>query len=912
MPKTLVKKLLPIASLMMMIGIAQAQVNLSGISPSSGQAAVTTIYLTCNGFPVGTPASPSNVTITLTGGPAPLNITPSRVINMGGAFRRLVFTLPDPPPLSPVALTVSLSDPTDGLSSANTLPFTENPAPSISLLSPNNGNQGAMVSVGITGNFTNFLQGSTQANFGGADITVNGPVMVNSPTSATANITISSGAAVGARTITVSSGIQSETASFTVNAVVVTHNVSGNVKLLNGNPLAGASLSLGGGLTGTTDVSGNFSIPGVSPGSYTLTPSFTMPAGDSVVFYPATMNVTVSSSDVTGQNFGAQQGFTVSGTVSYHGTQSKAGQAYIKLQHPNCAGCPTQGTSVGLTSRGATLVTVPFTIHGVPPGSYTGQSFYDIAGFDVQNISSPSAASVAVTVSNADVTGISFPMTDPTALGNVSPATPDTPLVFTVSPIANGVAIYYPSVSVGGVEQAAGYNVNWSFNSPSDCQSPKPSFGGGLNVSSNTTLREDTGNVLFLDGSNTANAFVTLSPTTHKPAVGQTWFFCMQGVDGHGGGGTFYTAAGTSNNFAQVVLAAAPTSSPAGTSTVTMNVTIPATTPFTGNPISLSGPLYTGCYNPASHSFNVHSEQNASLTLSQPGATTSYSVFAVPNGTNSCSPFAWVDQDNDGVPLANQPFAATTAYPLASVGDLFNFGRNIVPVSISGAPSESVDLTGFSENSVASLNTQSFAPFVDQNSVSQPQNYAVNFSVNPLVAQPGTVQLETPSNNLNSLMDFAVINHGMFNMSLSTSTVQPLNTDSYNLVASPLNTGLTPDQWGAASSTCLGAACPLQVAGVNTSFATALSAGPGPTPTFSWGNGTGLVTQFQITDTNGNVIWQVVNIPSSTTSLTWPTDPTGAGHNAPTPTLAPGTYIWSITTVNSNGDLATQKMVSTF
>src|SRR5215469_10851305 len=886
---------------------------LSGITPNSGQAGITSIALTCNGFPSGTPASAANVQITLTpvGGGSPLNITPTSATNVSGAVQ-LTFQLPGAAgtgPVSPTLYNVSLSDTTDGgLSSGNTLPFTENPAASLTPLSPNSGFQGATNEmITISGNFTNFLQGTTQANFG-AGITVNN-VTVSSPTSATADITIASSAATGTRSITLSTGSQSETQSFTVNAVSsTTFTVSGQVKLVNGSALVGATLNLGSGLTGTTDSSGNYSIASVPTGSYTLTPSFTMPAGDSAVFYPATENITVSTADLSGQNFGAQLGFTVSGSVSYSGSKTKAGQAYIKLQLPNCACCPTQGTSVPFTSRGATTVTVPFSIHGVPPGTYTGQAFYDLLGVDMQNIADPTANSVAVTVSNADVTGISFPMTDPTATGNVSPASPDTPLVMTVSPIANGVAIYYPSVKVGGVEQALGYNVNWSYNSPTDCQSPKPSFGGGLNVSSNSTLLEDTGNVVFLDGGNSANAFVRLSPVGHKPAVGQQWFFCLQGVDGHGNGGTWYNVAGGSTNYATVTLAAAPTSSGAGTSTVTMNVTIPATTPFTGNPISLTGPLYTGCYNPSSLSFNVHSEQNASLTVSQPGSTTSYSVFGVPNGTNNCSPFAWVDNDNDGVPLANQPFAATTAYPLASSGDLFNFGRNIVPVSISGATSESVDLTGFSENSVASLITQSFASFTDQNSVVQPQSYAVNFSVQPLLAQPGTVQLQSPSNNLNSLMDFAVINHGMFNMSLSTSTVQPLTTDSYSLLATPLNTTLPADNWGG-STTCLAAACPLQVSGVNTSFATALSASGNGTPTFSWGDGAGLVTQFTISDTNGNVIWQVVNIPSTTTSLTWPTDPTGAGHNAPTSTLASGTYIWSITTVDSNGNLATQKQV---
>jgi len=369
--------------------------------------------------------------------------------------------------------------------------------------------------------------------------------------------------------------------------------------------------------------------------------------------------------------------------------------------------------------------------------------------------------------------------------------------------------------------------------------------------------------------------------------------------------------AGGTTNYAQVTLGASPTTSGAGTSTVTMNVTIPAATPFTGNGLSLNGPMYTGCYAPGSHNFYVRSIQNLALTVDQPGNTTNYAVSSVPNGTN-CSPFAWVDQDSDGVPLANQPDAAVTAVPYASGGDIFNFGRSNVVVPISAAASENVDLTGYTENSVASLVTQTFASFIDQNSVTQPESYAVNFSVQPLIAQPGNVQLQTPSPNVNSLMDFAAINHGFFNMSLSTSTVQPQNTDNYALLVTPINSGLTPDFWGAGSSTCLGAPCPLQVSGVNTSFATGLSASGSGTPTFSWGNGSGLVSQFTIADTNGNVIWQVSNIPSSTTSLTWPTDPTGAGHNAPTSTLASGTYVWSITTVDSNGNLGTQKKVSSF
>jgi beta-lactam-binding protein with PASTA domain len=107
-----------------------------------------------------------------------------------------------------------------------------------------------------------------------------------------------------------------------------TFTVSGQIVQLNGaGPLAGATVSLGSGLTATTDGSGNFTIAGVPSGSYTLTPSFLFPQGsdpnDSVVFYPAVQSVSVSGSNVTGQNFTAQLGYTVSGTFSYTGALTR-------------------------------------------------------------------------------------------------------------------------------------------------------------------------------------------------------------------------------------------------------------------------------------------------------------------------------------------------------------------------------------------------------------------------------------------------------------------------------------------------------------------------------------------------------------------------------------------------------------
>ena len=960
MPKRLVKKFLQVAPLVMLllIGIAQAQVTLTGISPGSGQAGITNISLIGNGFPVGTPSSASAVTIILTptAGGSAINITPLSVVRIGGgAIRRMMFQLPGPAPANPTSYNVSFTDATDGVSSTNTLPFTFDPAPSVAL-APNSGTQGTSEPVTITGTYTNFLQGSTTATFP-SGVTVTG-LTVNSPTSATANITIAAGAATGTNPATVASGVQSANANFTVNAAVVTYTVSGTVTVqvpAPGAPLAsppaaavglqGVTINLDGSAAATTDVNGNYSIPNVSTGAHTLAPSGGVPAADSVTFYPPSRNIAVSGT-LSGQNFGAQPGYTVSGTVSYSGKQNKPGQVYIKLQTdpPVCATCPTQGTSVELTTAGATTKTKAFTIHGVPPGTYTGQAWFDINGLgeppNTLQPNNPAASPFAVTVTNGDLAVGTVTLSDPATgspgspgnVGNVSPATPDIPLVMTISQIDNGVVIYYPSVLVGGVEQALGYNVAWSSISPSDCESgPSTGNGGALSVARNTTLPEESGNVLLLDGNNTSSLFYKNSPVAKKPAHGQIWFFCLQGVNGTGAGGTFYTpvcspsapaaTCSVSSGTAKITLAAAPTSNGAGTSTVQTNVTIPAFTPFTGNTPTIEGPLYTGCYDPGTHAFYVTSASESTLTVTQgqpTGSPVSYSIFNVPNTAN-CSGFAWVNQDNDGIAEPNSPYATTASVAYATLGDLFNLGRSTTPPvlvsSIVGALNE--DLTNYSENSVATLVTQSFAAYTDQNGVAQPQSYAVNLNVAPLVALPGTVELQSPSPNVNSIMDFATSRDGFFPMSLSTGplAVQPQVGDSYNLTATPLNNALTPDQWGSASGTCLGAPCPLTVSGVNVSFPTGLGATSSDTPTFSW-SGTGPF-QFTLTDTVGNVLWQVPRAlptayPLTATSITYPTDPTGAGNTPLAASLTSGTtYVWSVSTIDGNGNLATQRALFT-
>ncbi len=107
--------------------------------------------------------------------------------------------------------------------------FTVSGTPSIKSVTPNTGQTGqTLTSVAIVGLNTNFVQGSTLANFG-AGITINS-LTVNSATSATANITVQSGAGLGAHTVTLTTGteVASLVSGFTVTATASIQSVTPN------------------------------------------------------------------------------------------------------------------------------------------------------------------------------------------------------------------------------------------------------------------------------------------------------------------------------------------------------------------------------------------------------------------------------------------------------------------------------------------------------------------------------------------------------------------------------------------------------------------------------------------------------------------------------------------------------------
>jgi hypothetical protein len=82
---------------------------------------------------------------------------------------------------------------------------------------------------------------------------------------------------------------------FLANATT-TFSISGNAGI------AGATVSYSGTSSGSViaDGSGNYSIPGLANGSYTITPSLA-----NYTFSPTSQNETVSGSNITGVNFTA-------------------------------------------------------------------------------------------------------------------------------------------------------------------------------------------------------------------------------------------------------------------------------------------------------------------------------------------------------------------------------------------------------------------------------------------------------------------------------------------------------------------------------------------------------------------------------------------------------------------------------
>ena len=190
--------------------------------------------------------------------------------------------------------------------------------PTLVTLSPISATQGQQnISVTINGQFTNFVQGTTQVSFGGGGVTVNS-VTVASATSLTATISLALGAATGARTVTVTTGTEvvSLASSFTVQqatnqAPVITIAPAWSVTLPNRLTITYTvtddGLPLGGALTvswETISGPGNVGFQNQTPSSISVgfdqAGTYVLKISATDTQFTVTQNVTVTVTGATG------------------------------------------------------------------------------------------------------------------------------------------------------------------------------------------------------------------------------------------------------------------------------------------------------------------------------------------------------------------------------------------------------------------------------------------------------------------------------------------------------------------------------------------------------------------------------------------------------------------------------------
>ena len=306
-------------------------------------------------------------------------------------------------PFAQDARTVSLT--TDGenaVSAANAfaiLPGT----PRLTALSPASGQQGQTLSLAVTGLFTGFVNGTTTANFG-AGITVNS-VTVTSTTVATVNIAISPLAAVGNRTVTLTTGAQSASSLDAGSFFAVT---AGNAAVAQVSPSSGRQAeNLTVTVTGTNTHLANGSTVMSFGGDITVTSVLVNSPTSATVNISVSPSASLGAHTVTATTLGEvatlSNGFTVTAglptisTVSpTTGRQAETLSLGIVGQFTHfAAGSTTANLGAGVTVNSvsvidATHATVNVTVApGAAPGSRTvvlttgAETAQQVGGFTV-------------------------------------------------------------------------------------------------------------------------------------------------------------------------------------------------------------------------------------------------------------------------------------------------------------------------------------------------------------------------------------------------------------------------------------------------------------------------------------------------------------------------------------------------
>ena len=661
------------------------------------------------------------------------------------------------------------------------------------------------------------------------------------------------------------------TQSYTIT-VNNTQNVSGQITADNYNfcgsttlpPLPAFTVTLkdsGGNVVQTVSSSSNgqYSFSGVTAGTYTIVPSYAGPTGSTSMFYPASQSVTVSTSTISNQNFNISLGYQVTGTVNYTGTNH--GLIYVDL----VSNCGNNGNATSISSAGT------FTIHGVAPGQYRFQVWMDPSTLNEgsPNEADPTGSLTGVTVSNANLTGQTITLTDPT------PTTPTaTPKIKGISPADQGVVISYGRGSVtdnNGLEIYSSYTVQWSTTPTGFSSSNQATFkAAGTNA-----------NVLIL---RTGNVNVTGSLSNGTP-----YYFKFWGTNAGGAGPAVTSTTTVTPN---------PPASGSGLNQVTGTINIPSTVT-----INSGAPLYLGLYDQNTNTAYAAVIANPSNSVgnnftvyvpSSPGNVPNYILFGI------------LDQNKDGV---------------IDTGDVTNVNQSGgSPIAITGAASEpAVTLPAGNANAVVQAQ---YVSVTSSGSSNPTTSYSLNFNIRQGVKLPVAVTL-TGGPSIMNPVDFSNYCQGCgsvqfqdyFNINSDTPSVGQSYTFTvkYSDGSSDTQTA-TVTGWNGGSS-IVGASN--LVTNMLPSGSTGPSAGTRTTPTFSWGypssvNSTDVFSFGLYNTSNNSNIWYIPGnnsnlngLPTSLTSISWGVDPSDSTNVPSVSSLTTGTtYDWYISVTDSNGNQA--------
>jgi hypothetical protein len=682
-------------------------------------------------------------------------------------------------------------------------------------------------------------------------------------------------------------------------------NVSGQISMNNNcggtQPAFTVSINTTPTATTTTDSNGNYSFSGVPNGTYTITPSIA--GASSSLFYPASYTGValnnISNNNVTGKNFNAAVGYTVSGTVSYtNGGAPQTGQTYLALNNNTCGGGNgAPGTSISqatLISGGA------FTIRGVPPGSYTLKAWMDPIGSGVQNAVDPTGNS-SVTVSNANITNAAVTMTNPTY------ATPNSnPSINGTIPNAQGLLLEYGiSKNSNNIEDANQYVVEWSTS---------PTLGGGtggaqfLNIAGSHTFTAngDRGVWILTNSVAGAGAF----------ASGQTYYFqarsfnTLDTSNPHPSGWCNYTSTGCSGTTGFIGTVIGAPSCTGSCTAVSGSVTIPA-----GITIQSGASLYLGMIqldSPGGNPIGIYANE-----ITNPTTGANNFTVTVPNGPNYAV-LGILDQANVG------EFAP---------GVINNVGDNIIAnITVSGGTMPGQNATLPTTGSTAQVRTTYYQSTTSGGTGS---GYQLDLSVRESDKLPVAVTLNSGPNVINNNGTVAIdmssctdCGNPQFDYYFTLPGGTPALTDTYNFTVTygdgSQDTGSTVNGQVTAFGSTGAVTGPSDLAA---NLSPSANSSTSLTPTFTWTFPSGASTadyyySFYISPTScsgscGN-IWQVPSNNSKTNgftyaeagsgttgTLTWGTDPIPGDNSTPTGSLVLNSiYNWEIQIQDTNGNQA--------